>query len=292
MKSPNNYIRIIYIMLKIWRFRLTAMLSIVLLEGIFPASAFAMSVPNKSPYDPHIQRVSYRAGDVVKLDAVVGRVTVIVFNEDEIAQELPSGYSIAWEFRKSRNMVSIKPKELNADTNLIVKTDKRLYVFDLTLKPYNDNTGAYLLTFDYPESIAEEKIIKTQAQLNEVIANFPPVKNYEYSMEIGLDSDEIAPTEAYDDGRFTYLRFPNNREIPAVFAISGTGQEYTVNSHMDGDKLVIHQLSGAFMLRAAKQVVGVFNEAYDASGVAPQNGTTVPGLKRSIRSPVSISDAK
>lgn len=258
---------------------------------LLPCLAHAVSIPNKSPYDSHIQRVSYRAGDVVKLDAVVGRVTVIVFNEDEIAQDLPSGYSTAWEFRKARNMVSIKPKQLNADTNLIVKTDKRIYVFDLTLKPYTDNTGAYLLTFDYPESIAEEKIIRTASQLNEAIAKIPSKKNYNYSMEIGADSEEISPTEAYDDGRFTYLRFPNNREVPAVFAVSGTGQEYTVNSHMDGDRLVVHQLSGAFMLRAAKQVVGVFNDEYDASGVAPSNGTTVPNLKRSIRTAVSVSDA-
>lgn len=292
MNTIKNFIRIIYIMLTILDFRLAVVFLIASLEFVFSTQSLAMSLPTKSPYDPHIQRVSYRAGDVVKLDAVVGRVTVIVFNEDEIALELPSGYSTAWEFRKTKNMVSIKPKQLNADTNLIVKTDKRLYVFDLTLKPYNDNTGAYLLTFDYPEAIAEGKIIKTESQLNEALAQFPIQKNYNYSMEVGIDSDEITPTEAYDDGRFTYLRFPNNREVPAIFAISGTGQEYTVNSHMDGDRIVIHQLSGGFMLRAAKQVVGVFNDAYDASGVPPVNGTTVPNLKRTIKKSVSVSDAK
>lgn len=270
----NNKVHIIMIMLNAINFAFMCSCS---------PQVMAMSIPQKSPYDPHIQRVSYRAGDVVKLDAVVGRVTVIVFAADEVPLDLPSGYSTAWEFRKTTNMISIKPKALNADTNLIVKTDKRLYTFDLTLKPFNDNTGVYLLTFDYPEDIAEQKIIRTSAQLNDFLFSKPPKLNRNYSMEIGDNSQEISPTEAYDDGRFTYFRFPGNREVPAVFAVSADGKEYDVSTHMDKERLVIHQLAGSFILRSGNQIVGIFNEAYDAMGVAPENGTTVANLKRSIR---------
>ena len=36
-------------------------------------------------------------------------------------------------------------------------------------------------------------------------------------------SEDIVPSLIFDDGRFTYLRFANNREVPAVFHVLGDG---------------------------------------------------------------------
>ena len=76
------------------------------------------------------------------------------------------------------------------------------------------------------------------------------------------------PTLVFDDGRFTYLRFPGNREIPAVFHVLGDGGETLVNARMEDDLLVVDRVSRRLMLRAGSAVVGLWNEAFDLDGRA------------------------
>ena len=87
----------------------------------------------------------------------------------------------------------------------------------------------------------------------------------------------------FDDGRFTYMRFPNNREVPAVFHVLGDGSETLVNARMEGDLLVVDRVSRRLMLRAGSAVVGVWNEAFDPDGVPPELGTTVSGVQRELK---------
>jgi type IV secretion system protein VirB9 len=111
----------------------------------------------------------------------------------------------------------------------------------------------------------------------------PAVANSAYAIAVGDASDDIVPTLVFDDGRFTYLRFPGNREVPAVFHVLGDGSEAVVNARMQGDLLVVDRVSRRLMLRAGQAVVGVWNEAFDLDGRPPVDGTTVPGVQRRLR---------
>ncbi len=91
------------------------------------------------------------------------------------------------------------------------------------------------------------------------------------------------PTLVFDDGRFTYFRFPGNREVPAVFHVLGDGSETLVNARMEDDLLVVDRVSRRLMLRAGSAVVGVWNEAFDLDGKPPSDGTTVPGVQRLLK---------
>jgi type IV secretory pathway VirB9-like protein len=62
--------------------------------------------------------------------------------------------------------------------------------------------------------------------------------------------------------------------------------ESLVNTHIDPkvpDVLVIHRVAPEMALRLGNEVVGIFNENYDANGVPAISGTTVHGIKRTIR---------
>jgi type IV secretion system protein VirB9 len=120
----------------------------------------------------------------------------------------------------------------------------------------------------------------------------PQPVNSSYSIAEGKHSEDIVPTLVFDDGRFTYLKFPNNREVPAVFHVLPDGSETVVNAWMEGDLLVADRVSRRLMLRAGTAVVGVWNEAFDLDGVPPSNGTTVSGVDRQIKAattPVATS---
>jgi type IV secretion system protein VirB9 len=103
-------------------------------------------------------------------------------------------------------------------------------------------------------------------------------------MEVMPHSDDIAPTAAWDDGRFTYIRIPNNRRMPAIFRVADDGTESVVDKHVVGDTVVVHEIAKCFVLRLADEVVGIWNDAYDMDGVPPRDGTTARGVKRVLRS--------
>ena len=118
------------------------------------------------------------------------------------------------------------------------------------------------------------------------------VMNTQYSIAEGTGSQDIVPTLVYDDGRFTYLRFPGNREVPAVFHVLGDGSETLVNARMEDDLLVVDRVSRKLMLRAGQAVVGLWNEAFDLDGRTPGDGTTVPGVQRVLKADAGGSNAQ
>ncbi|OPY63622.1 MAG: Type IV secretion system protein virB9 precursor [Syntrophorhabdaceae bacterium PtaU1.Bin034] len=90
--------------------------------------AFALDIPVGSKNDSRVKHVTYKKDEVVRINAFVGLATQIVFSPEEQIKDYASGFSDAWEFVNRGNILYLKPKLENADTNLHVVTDKRHYV--------------------------------------------------------------------------------------------------------------------------------------------------------------------
>lgn len=71
------------------------------------------------------------------------------------------------------------------------------------------------------------------------------------------NSKRIAPIEAFDDGRFTYLKFSKHTDFPAAYR-KVDQEETLVNSHVKGDWLVLHGVFEEILLRAGKEASSVF----------------------------------
>ncbi|WP_206956020.1 TrbG/VirB9 family P-type conjugative transfer protein [Trinickia acidisoli] len=182
-------------------------------------------------------------------------------------------------------------------TNLFVQTNLHNYSFDLM-------TGwsgrhVYRVQFTYPDEILKQAAALRAAQraqddrklLQDRLAQPPAVRNWNYTMQVMPGSDGIAPTMMYDDGRFTYLKFPNNREIPSIYMVSADNSESMVQWHVENDVMIVHRVAKRFVLRDGSAVVGLWNEAYDMDGVPPHDGVTVPGVDRVIKEHVSMPDS-
>jgi len=261
-------------------------------------TTYAADLPQGSQYDNRIQYVNYNEGDVVLIWSLPGLGNRIVFAPDEKILDVASGFTQGWEFSDRRNILFAKPKSIKSsqgqetvimtpepgkwDTNLMVTTTRRLYDFDLKLlSGGNSGRVAYRVVFRYPEDeMAKAKETATKQAAEAKLDRKPEPRNWSYSMQIGDESEGIAPTMAYDDGRFTYLKFPNNRDFPAVFIVAADKSESLVNSHVDNDVLVIHRVAHELVLRLGNAVVGVYNDQYDMDGIPPNEGTTVPGVQR------------
>ena len=193
--------------------------------------------------------------------------------------------------------IFVKPKSTaSAPNNLAVVTDQRTHAFRFVVLPDGDHgqpvyrssvKAPVVLTVASAPAGAVASLrrarpppepLRPRSWSPNVCSAAPRSSNSSYSIAEGKASEDIVPTLVFDDGRFTYLRFPGNREVPAVFHVLGDGSETLVNTRMEGDLLVVDRVSRRLMLRAGSAVVGVWNEAFDLDGVPPARGTTVPGV--------------
>lgn len=258
---------------------------------LFTSTSHALENPQRSKADHRIQFVDYDADDVTRINAANGCITTIIFAPGEEVTNYGSGYSTAWEFATADNKFFLKPKDKDGTTNLVIVTTKRVYNLDVHLveKPSN---ATYKLTFRYPQDYidaqvkaGQEAYIKGQLNKRDPALNGDKTAfNYDYSMNFGMSksSKNLAPVEAFDNGRFTYLRFKPNADFPAIYSVNSDG-EAIINSHVEDGYLVIHGVYPEYRLRAGQDVVGLYNEGYNGGGQTPSSGTTVQGLVREIK---------
>jgi type IV secretion system protein VirB9 len=262
--------------------------------------------------DPRLREVVYDPRAVVTVPVKRGVVTHIVLDADEAITDVGSGLGgdcskpeAAWciAAQPGGRNIFVKPKSTaEAPNNLAVVTDRRTHSFRFVVLADSDpKAPVYRLVIRAPAARAVAvalPVVPDAASLpalpvvhlpsqQEVVAErlkaMPEVVNSSYSIAVGEASDDIVPTLAFDDGRFTYFRFPGNREIPAVFHVLGDGSETLVNTRMEDDLLVVDRVSRRLMLRAGSAVVGVWNEAFDPDDIPPASGATVPGVERFIK---------
>lgn len=278
---------------------------------------YALDIPNGAFADGRIQFVEYNPEDVVQINASIALGSQIVFSQDEEILDIASGFSQGWEFSDRRNILFLKAKSVPTDlgtvipnakewnTNLLVTTNKRLYAFDLRLvdRPTENATGkpseivAYRVQFKYSKDEALERNTRLNAEREKrqkermaketerrLKNNRYDATNWDYTMQVGNDSRGIAPHVAYDDGRFTYLKFSELSDFPVAFLVEATREESVINSHVEGDFLVLHRVAKNFILRSGRQVVGIYNEGFDRrTGRSSASGATVPGVKRVVK---------
>ena len=254
-------------------------------------SAAALETPRKSRQDNRIQYVAYDSADVTRVNAANGYITTIIFQDGEVVTNYGSGYSTAWEFSTARNYFFLIFKDKDGTTNLVIVTNKRVYNFDVHLVEKEQN-ATYKLTFSYPldEAILKEQE-KNKAILDNLLKQNDPntakqskYSNYNYSMNFGASANSrfLGPVEAFDDGRFTYFKFKENIDFPAIYSVNSDG-ESILNSHVEQGYLVVHGVYKEFRLRAGSDVVGIYNDAFSGGSISSDSGTTVKNLNRDIK---------
>ena len=272
------------------------------------------------PADPRLREVVYDPRAVVTVPVKRGVVTLVVLDADEAITEVAAGLGgdctkadSAWcvAAQPGGRSLFVKAKSTASAANtLAVVTDRRTHSFRFVVLADGDpRPPVYRLVVKAPARMAPPArlalrdaaplmalpVVPPPPSPHQVVAERlqakPQVMNTQYSIAEGAGSQDIVPTLVYDDGRFTYLRFPGNREVPAVFHVLGDGSETLVNARMEDDLLVVDRVSRRLMLRAGSAVVGLWNEAFDLDGKPPGEGTTVPGVRRVLKADASGNTA-
>lgn len=260
--------------------------------------AMAETTPGRGSADPRVRMVDYNPADVVRLTTFYGVSTHVRFGADETIQDIAIGDEQAWSIVPRGGHLFIKPKQTNADTNVTVVTNKRAYQFALVVQPrdahdegaWRDPNLIFSLSFRYPEEEeakrvvlreAEDKKARALAMQQQLASAKTVVRNLEYW---AAGSSEITPTSAYDDGRFIYLTFSRNRDMPAVYGVNEQGAEAVIIPSVEGNTLIVQRLERRLTLRKGDAVVCIVNRAFNPdSGLDNSSGTITPNVERVIK---------
>jgi type IV secretion system protein VirB9 len=280
------------------------MRTVTLSVAAWMVGAVACPVARAQSPDPRLKEIWYDSRAVVTVPVKRGVVTHIVLDPNEAITEVGTGLGAdcskpdaSWciAAQPGGRNIFVKPKRVAREpNNVAVVTDKRTYAMRFVVLPDGDaRPPVFRLSIkaEAPKPAAEPPVPSIIAPpapseadvVSERLKAAPAVVNSNYSIAEGDASEDIVPTLVFDDGRFTYFRFPNNREVPAVFQVLADGSEALVNTRMEGDLLVVDRVTRRLMLRAGRAVVGIWNEAFDIDGVPPSGETTVSGVERAER---------
>lgn len=263
------------------------------------APAEAVEVPRPGPADPRIKTIDYDPQQVVRIVGAFRTATQIRFGSDETILHVALGDTSGWEVAPETNILFAKPTTPRAPTNLIVTTrteggETRHYTFELSARAGQTSRSApdtyFVVQFRYPEAetrrlqaalseearALEQRVL--QLKLERGVLEGP--RNLAYELQ---GSAAIAPSEVTDNGRFTVLRFPGAQAVPAVYAVSPDGFEALVPFDVRGEFLVVHQTAAQLRLRKGREVLCIFNLAYQPAGRPTGTATAASDVDRPLR---------
>lgn len=207
--------------------------------------------------DSRIKYYAYNEDAVYRLDVPLKSVTALQFSASEEVQSIIIGDSASWEIvkLKSGNVVSVKPIEHNADTNMTIFTDRHVYSFEMHSRGEEKTrvSGIFRSVFTYPGDA------KPKGTKNEI---FISDSNYLVSGQAAF-----RPIWIQDNGRQTTFFLPKNAPRPAVFKVGPKKTEELVNSRTKDDAIVVDGTSNFWVLRIGDQSVCIGrNGAVKAAG--------------------------
>ena len=207
------------------------------------------------------------------------RVCAIELQAGEHLQNQPQiGDSRRWEITpvlsgsglEETPLLIVKPIEPGLETDLIVPTDRRTYVFRLISDParfvsrlafqYPGDDGAKWAAFQARQDAAKRdaEAVAEQAREKDKRAGVVPMAENALDnlyFDYKLDGDAAyRPERVFDDGAHTYLIYPNDgrfRELPTLLIVSN-GKSELVNFRVDGSRYIVDRLFDKAVL-----VVGV-----------------------------------
>lgn len=249
-------------------------------------SANGAQMPEPGRKDSRIRFAVYDPYDVVTIYTRVGLETHLVLDPDEKIVDMTGGDVEAWGVatKLARNGVFLKPAGDLPDANLHVVTNKRTYSFDLKLARKNKGeVGFMTVFFKYPGAEREAVYAaKEKEEVSSLLDAGSGTTNRRYSVQ---GSAELAPIEAWDDGRSTFLRFRARSTIPAIYTATGEvdPDEQIVSTSVKDDVVQVHAVRQRFLLRVGRKVACVFNDGFDLNALRPATNTASPNVKRTIK---------
>jgi type IV secretion system protein VirB9 len=209
--------------------------------------------------DPRIRYITFNNNAVVTVPAGLGVSTMIQLGSSEVIETISAGDTASWSIvpKKGSSILFVKPLRENAETNVNIVTNQRVYALLLKGSAAADLRAAFQVRFKYPDEDVNARLLAAaqDSAKDPLLKGLDPSRlNYDY---VFRGDTSLKPRVAFDDGTHMYLEFPD--EIPAIFVIEGKRQESLVNLRTQGKYVVVDKISAQFTLRAGDKWLCLYN---------------------------------
>lgn len=264
--------------------------------------ALALEVPSGASQDSRVRFVNYQPYNITRVVGSLRSSVQVEFAADEEIAHVALGNSVAWEVAPAGNTLFLKPRENQPVTNISVVTTRRngstrSYQMELTVRDGSVEAGQntyFYVKYRYPDDEAElrrreaaSRALAARAKDADNVLSLHEAygpRNWRYSAQ---GSHALEPQSVYDNGKITTFAFVGNQEMPAIYMENSDGSESLVPKSIDRDLVMVHAISRKFILRRGKEVLCIFNEAYDRVGINPDTNTTSPSVERVVKSDIT-----
>jgi len=233
-------------------------------QAVAAANLESQQRPDPEAYFNAILQYTYEPGSLYQVYAAPMRVTDITLEPGEkIVGQPASGDVVRWVLALGKSLkggveqwhVYLKPTRADLETNLAINTDRRSYMLELHSYP---DTYMAAVEWHYPQDEMARLTTETtdtalQQQISAPIVSLDAL-NFAYTIQVVHGTPRWTPVQVFDDGRRTFLRFPEAmlvREAPALFVLRNK-ETQLVNYRVRGDFYVVDRLIDAAELRVGQ----------------------------------------
>jgi type IV secretion system protein VirB9 len=218
------------------------------------ANEEARIAPTREGYVNAIQVWPYADGALYQVYASPGRVTVIALQEGEELVTVSAGDTVRWIVGDTasgagaslRVNILVKPTRVGLKTNLVITTNRRTYLLELSSTP---QAWMASVSWDYPKD--RMLALQRQAQLAQAAAPVDSglsLEQIKFRYAITGDNPPWKPLRAFDDGQRVYIQFPGGiaqGELPPLFVVGSHGDGQLVNYRFRTPYYIVDRLFGA-----------------------------------------------
>ena len=222
------------------------------------ANQEARIAPTREGYVNAIQVWPFTDGALYQVYASPGRVTVVLLQPGEELVTVAAGDTVRWIVGDTssgagaslRVSVLVKPTRSGLKTNLVVTTNRRTYLIELTS---TEKAWMASVSWDYPKD--RMLALQRQAQAAQVAAPVDAglsLEKIRFRYAITGSNPPWKPLRAFDDGEKVYIQFPGGiaqGELPPLFVIGAQGDGQLVNYRFRSPYYIVDRLFGAAELR-------------------------------------------
>lgn len=221
-----------------------------------------------------VQEYEYEANRIYQVRTGLGITTQIELSPSENILDYSTGFSSGWDLSRRDNIFYLKPKNVDVDTNMMIRTTTHSYILELkvvatdwrVLEQAKQAGVQYKIKFVYPNgtefSAAKESSEETVTELNTALDK-NRLYNFDYQFSSRKKQSWLVPSSVYDDGQFTYIKINALKDLPtgnfpAVFGREREGSEdFVVNTTVEGNTIIVHGTYPYLIIRHGNNVVGL-----------------------------------
>lgn len=241
------------------------------LSRLLPTMVLVLALPAQAQV---VQAYEYQPDRIYQIRTGLGITTQIELSPNEKILDYSTGFGTGWELTRRENVFYLKPKNVDVDTNMTVRTATHSYLFELKvvatdwteLEQAKRAGVQYKVTFTYPGDTRFSAEADKAAEVPELSTSLDKNRVYQFDYDYATRDNKqpwLVPVNVYDDGQFTYIRMSDLKQFPTgnfptvYVRDQDHGEDAVVNTTIEGNTIVVHGTYPHLAIRHGQHVVGL-----------------------------------